>query len=84
MLKSVEVLPGEPDFVRVFSGAGNDNIGSWGDVVTKTGRVKGHVRDYVYCGPGYDTVYADRLDYVAGDCGKVFRLGKSGDSQRTR
>ncbi len=56
-----------------FGGKGDDNIASWADEVTKTGRVRDHVRDYVFCGAGNDTVYADETDFVASDCERVIR-----------
>ena len=54
-----------------FGGKGDDTIASLADEVTETGRVRDHVRDYVFCGGGSDTVYADERDFVAGDCERV-------------
>jgi hypothetical protein len=34
----------------------------------------GGVADVVSCGPGRDTVYADRRDRVLGDCERARRL----------
>ncbi len=56
-----------------FGGSGNDTIASRADEVTETGRVRDHVRDYVFCGRGNDTVYPDEKDFVASDCERVFR-----------
>ncbi len=54
-----------------FGGKGDDTIASLADEVTETGRVRDHVRDYVFCGAGSDTVYADKTDFVASDCERV-------------
>jgi hypothetical protein len=59
------------DVIHGFGGKGDDTIASLVDKVTETGRVRDHVRDYVYCGAGSDTVYADKTDFVASDCERV-------------
>ena len=56
-----------------FGATGDDNIASFADEIVSTGRVRDHVRDYVFCGAGSDTVYADKKDFVASDCERVFR-----------
>jgi len=57
-----------------FGARGNDTVGSWADEVTETGRVRDHVRDYVFCGRDNDTVYADKSDFVAASCERVVRV----------
>jgi hypothetical protein len=52
---------------QVFGGAGDDTIGSPADG-TRQGV---HVRDYVFCGGGDYTVFADESDFVASDCERV-------------
>ena len=50
-----------------FGGVGDDTISSLAD-----GFRRGeHVRDYVFCGGGDDTVFADETDFVASDCERV-------------
>lgn len=47
---------------RVRAGRGNDRI-----------FVRGGGKDYIRCGPGRDTVYADKRDRVSKDCERVIR-----------
>jgi hypothetical protein len=57
----IAVAPSDPlssDGDTVFAGLGHDVIGVYGD-----GRT-----DEVNCGPGFDVVFADPADVVAGDC----------------
>ena len=57
---------------RIFGRGGTDYLyGGAGDdllVADDDG-----ARDYVYCGPGYDRVYARGNDWVAGNCERVVR-----------
>jgi Tol biopolymer transport system component len=55
----------------IVPGAGKDTVwaGGGNDVID----VRDGEKDVVHCGPGRDTVYADRIDVVASDCERVFR-----------
>jgi len=55
-------LAGDAFTDRFYGGPGDDLIQP-GDVPA--------TKDYVRCGPGTDTVYADKADVVAGDCERV-------------
>ena len=78
-----DVLLGLGDRDRLLGGPGNDRLSGGGDGDRLLGgagtdRINaardGH-RDVVSCGPGTDTVVADRSDSVAGDCEQVTRIG---------
>jgi hypothetical protein len=60
-----DVLVGGPGRDTLSGGPGRDLI-----------RAQEGARDHVYCGPGEDTVVADRLDLVYGGCETVRRPGK--------
>ncbi len=47
---------------KVSAGEGNDVVGSFNDPAYK---------DLVTCGPGFDRVFANRIDVVADDCERV-------------
>ena len=53
---------GDTSLDRFYGGRGNDIVQP-GDVPA--------VKDVVSCGPGTDTVYADKADVVGGDCERV-------------
>lgn len=56
---------------RIFAGSGRDVVvsGAGNDRVS----TRDSSRDRVACGPGFDTVVADRRDAVAADCESVRR-----------
>jgi Ca2+-binding RTX toxin-like protein len=60
---------------RLSGGSGEDEIsgGSGNDRIF----ARDNQRDVIRCGPGFDRVYADRIDSVASDCERVTR-GRSG------
>lgn len=66
----------------VYGGAGVDNLIGYGDTSldyfyagggddTVQSRDVPAVKDFVDCGAGTDTVYADKADVVGGDCERV-------------
>jgi Thrombospondin type 3 repeat/RTX calcium-binding nonapeptide repeat (4 copies) len=62
-----DVMAGDQGLDTLTGGAGSDEIGS------RDGEV-----DSVSCGAGSDTVEADTLDQVGGDCENVFRVAVVG------
>lgn len=57
-----DLLDGGTGRDHLYGGAGNDTI-----------RAHDHARDTIDCGPGRDTVYADKIDVVARNCEIVHR-----------
>ena len=67
----------------VYGGKGSDNLIGYGGDTSVDRFYGGHgndvvqsrdvpaVKDVVSCGPGTDTVYADKADVVGGDCERV-------------
>ena len=65
---------------RLYGGAGNDQILGgpgkdliYGDAGNDTISARDGAHDTIHCGTGRDTVYADKLDTVSGDCEVVRR-----------
>jgi len=68
-----DVLLGGPGNDRINGGRGRDRLsGQGGDDII---RARDGAQDVVSCGPGRDTVFADRLDKIASGCETVMRAG---------
>ncbi|MCW2755766.1 MAG: secreted agglutinin [Marmoricola sp.] len=67
-----DLLSGGAGNDRLYGGPGKDRFvgGGGNDVIYARDHVGGEL---ISCGPGRDTVYADRHDRVARDCERVFR-----------